>query len=220
MCSPENSIPRDVLLAKLSGNEVSVISNKAKRLFLKNSDTLTDGGKLDELQLSKSETLLLSSVIRCDFDEDIFSKGSFVRKIDFLYSIISNRKESMRNSEKSVNSYRFFPKISKLSNQIDLCLLWILFDLIKTSEPIEYIPLKPSVVLKLYAKCCDVAIKNRMVTSVQQKKLVECRDFFSDSAEWLSSPSIDWPSKMKKKYLDFEKEIQTIKKAIKQGWNK
>lgn len=219
MCSPEDSIPRDVLLAKLSENEVSIISNKAKELFLKNSDTLTKSGELDELQLSKSEMQLLSSIAQCDF-ENIFSKGSFVRKIYFLYSIISNRKESMRNSEKSVDSCRFFPQISKLSNQIDLYLLWILFDLIKTSEPIGYIPLKPSVVLKLYAKCCDVAIKNGMVAHVQQEKLAKCRDFFCDSAEWISSPSIDWPSKMKKRYLDFGKEIQTIKKAIKQGWNK
>lgn len=33
MCSPEDSIPRDVLLAKLSKNEVNIISNKAKELF-------------------------------------------------------------------------------------------------------------------------------------------------------------------------------------------
>lgn len=112
---------------------------------------------------------MLSSFARCDFNENIFSKGFFKKEIDFLYSKISNRKESVKNSEKSVNSARFFSQISRLSNQIDLCLLWILFDLVKTSEPIRYIPLKPSAILKLYAKCCVVAVKNGMVTPVQQK---------------------------------------------------
>lgn len=70
MCSPENSIPRDVLLAKLLENEIHRISNK--ELFFKNSDTLTKSGELDELQLSKSEMQLLSVWFRKYFFQRIF----------------------------------------------------------------------------------------------------------------------------------------------------
>lgn len=130
-----------------------------------------------------------------------------------MYRLISDRDELAKNLKKSIQLRAFYQQISKLSNQIDLCLLKVLFELTKVYESLDILPLALNVVLKYYGKSCEIAMQ--LVDSDQKKKLKKCHDFFFDSVEWINTQSNEWPSKMKKKYPNLEYEINCVKKLIK-----
>ena len=218
MCSPENNLPKDVLSIEFEQAEIESISNAALLLFRKKLNLLNSAAI--ELNLSETERRLIFSLDEESRGYDAFSKGYLVKKLDYLYSVLSEKEEAAKNSDDYELKNKLLSKISICREQLDIYLLWLLFDLTKIFELMEYIPLKSVQILKYYAKCCDTAIKKKLSKESQQLKLEKCRNFLLDSAEWISFPANSKPAMMKKKYPHYENEIHLIKKSIKYGWYK
>jgi len=210
MCFPENDLPKNILLSEFSEEEIDRILDKAVKLFDDDLEKLVNGIEFKQTELNESIRQLVSSINnrRWKFGHEIL-----VKEIDSLYRLISDRAKLAKNLKKPIQLYMFYQQISKLSDQIDLCLLKVLFELTKVYESLDIISLASNVVLKLYGKSCEVAIQ--LVDSDQKKKLEKCRNFFFDSAEWIKTQANEWPSKMKKKYPNLKYEINCVKKLIK-----
>ena len=210
MCFPEDDLPKNILLSEFTEEEINHILYKAVKLFDDDLEKLINDLKFKQTELNESIQTLVSSINnrRWKFGHEIL-----VKEIESLYQLISDRTKLAKNLKESIQLHTFYQQISKLSDQIDLCLLKVLFELTEDYESLDTIPLDPSVVLNLYGKSCDVAMK--FVDSHQKKKLEKCREFFFDSAEWVKTQTNEWPSKMKKKYPNLEYEINCVKKLIK-----
>ncbi len=210
MCFPEDDLPKNVLLSEFTEDEIENISKKARGLFCDDLKELISDIEFEQSDLNENIQQLVSSINnrRWKFGHEIL-----VKEIDSLYRLISDRAELAKNLKKSIQLHTFYQQISKLSDQIDLCLLKVLLELTKIYESLDIIPLAPHVALNLYGKSCEIAMK--LVDSRQKKKLAKCLDFFCDSAEWIKTQTNDWPSKMKKKCPNLKYEINCVKKLIK-----
>ncbi len=210
MCFPEDDLPKNVLLSEFTEDEIENISKKASGLFCDDLKELISDIEFEQSNLNENIQQLVSSINKRRKE---FAQSILVKEIDSLYQLISDRTELAKNLKSSIELYKFYQQISELSDQIDLCLLRVLFELTKIYESLDIIPLVPHVALNLYGKSCEIAMK--LVDSRQKKKLAKCRDFFCDSAEWIKTQTNEWPSKMKKKYPNLEYEINCVKKLIK-----
>lgn len=210
MCFPEDDLPKNVLLSEFTEDEIENISKKASELFCDDLKELISDIEFEQTELNENIQQLVSSINnhRWKFGHEIL-----VKDINSLYRLISDRDELAKNLKKSIQLHTFYQQISKLSDQIDLSLLKVLFELTKVYESLDIIPLALNVVLKHYSKSCEIALQ--LVDSDQKKKLKKCHDFFFDSAEWINTQSNEWPSKMKKKYPNLKYEINCVRKLIK-----
>jgi len=210
MCFPEDDLPKNVLLSEFTEDEIENISEKASRLFCDNLEELISDIEFKQSDLNENIQQLVSSI---NDRREEFAQSILVKEIDSLCRLIYDRAELAKNLKSSIELYKFYQQISELSDQIDLCLLKVLFELTKVYESLCIIPLAPNVVLNLYGKSCEVAMK--LVDSHQKEKLKKCRNFFLDGAEWIKTQENKWPSKMKKKYPNLEYEINCVRKLIK-----
>ena len=210
MCFPEDDLPKNVLLSEFTEDEIENISKKASELFSDDLEELIEDIEFEQSNLNESIQQLVLSINNLRKE---FARSILVKEIDSLYKLISDRTELAKNLKSSIELYKFYQQISELSDQIDLCLLKVLFELTEIYESLDIIPLAPHIVLNLYGKSCEIAMK--LVDSNQKEKLEKCRNFFFDSAKWIRTRGNEWPSKMKKKYPNLGYEISCLKKLIK-----